>query len=505
MLGDPRSAVAPEVVGRIIPLGLVDDPEHQDQYPVSVDLEEGGGLLVFGAGGSGRTTLLRTLATTAAMRSTPDDLVVFGLDFASRALRSIQPLPHVAAVGTGDDLESVTRILALLANEIERRKGALAELQAETLTAYRERGGRLPRVLLLIDGFPALVGAFSGSSSTFGASLDQWLELTNRVILDGRQVGVHTVLTADRRAGVNSLLHAAVSNKVILRQSEEGGYADHGVPMTRARGLDLSPGRGLWQGGQLVQVATVSEQPDGAAQAAAISAIAASFDLPAGTQPALRTAPLPELVELTPEQRRATGLDVTIGVADLTDEPVSIDLAFANVLIAGLPRSGRSTAAMVIADALAAGGTEVWALGTSASPLASLSGVARSAFGKPEALVPLLDELCTVLESLPGEQPRCARRRRPRRPRGRRPQRLLGAHPAIRPRAGRRHDRDAQHQRLLHGPAAQRGPQGPPGALPPARRPRRAVPDDRRPASDPARHADAARAGGSSSSIAARR
>ena len=37
---------------------------------------------------------------------------------------------------------------------------------------------------------------------------------------------------------------------------------------------------------------------------------------------------------------------------------------------------------MVIADGLAAGGTEVWALGTSASPLASLSGVARSAFGK---------------------------------------------------------------------------------------------------------------------------
>src|SRR4029078_12519880 len=62
VLADPRATVAPELVGRIIPLGLVDDPEHQDQYPVSVDLEEGGGLLVFRAGGSGGATPRRTHA-----------------------------------------------------------------------------------------------------------------------------------------------------------------------------------------------------------------------------------------------------------------------------------------------------------------------------------------------------------------------------------------------------------------------------------------------------------
>ena len=47
----PRSRA--DHAGRVIPLGLIDDPEHQDQYPATVDLEEGGGLLVFGSGGSG--------------------------------------------------------------------------------------------------------------------------------------------------------------------------------------------------------------------------------------------------------------------------------------------------------------------------------------------------------------------------------------------------------------------------------------------------------------------
>jgi S-DNA-T family DNA segregation ATPase FtsK/SpoIIIE len=61
---------------------------------------------------------------------------------------------------------------------------------------------------------------------------------------------------------------------------------------------------------------------------------------------------------------------------------------------------------MVLAAAFIAGGTEVWAVGTSASPLASLPGLTQQAFGKPEAIAPVLDELCTILESLPGDRPK---------------------------------------------------------------------------------------------------
>ena len=201
--------------------------------------------------------------------------MIFGIDFASRALRSIEPLPHVAAIGTGDDLESVTRIIALLDREIERRKGALAELQAETLTAYRERGGRLPADPRPGRRLPDLTAAFSGGG--YGNPLDQWLEMFNRVVLDGRQVGIHVVLTADRRGSVNALIQSAIANRIVLRQSEESGYTDHGIPIARARGLDLPPGRGLWQGDRLVQFACVSDDADGASQAAAIADAAVTW------------------------------------------------------------------------------------------------------------------------------------------------------------------------------------------------------------------------------------
>ena len=304
----PEPTVAPELVGRIIPLGLVDDPEHQDQYPVSVDLEEGGGLLVFGAGGSGRTTLLRTHRHDRGHAATPDDLVIFGIDFASRALRSIEPLPHVAAVGTGDDLESVTRILALLQRDraTQGRAGRAAGRDADRLP---ERGGRLPRVLLLIDGFPSLVGAFSGSSSTFGASLDQWLELTNRC--DPRRTPGRRAHGADRRppgAASTRCSTSAVANKV--DPAPGGGGRLRATTASRWRGPGVSTSRpgaacgratGWCRSPPCPTRPTVPPRPQPSAR------LAASFDLPAGTQPALRTAPLPELVELTPEQRRADG------------------------------------------------------------------------------------------------------------------------------------------------------------------------------------------------------
>jgi S-DNA-T family DNA segregation ATPase FtsK/SpoIIIE len=399
---DPRGADALAAPGRLVRVGVIDDPEQQDQYPAVVDLEEGGGLVVYGSGGAGKTTLLRTIAASAALDGPPEDVVVFALDFASRSLRSIEVLPHVAAVGTGDDLEAVTRIIALLGGELDRRRSLLAEAQAETLTAFTAAGGHLPRILLLVDGYPNLAAAFTGGGYT--NPLDQWLELFHRVVLDGRQVGIHAVLTADRRGGVPALLQSAVANRIVLRQSDETGYGDHGIARTRARSLDLAPGRGLWQADRVVQLACVSSSGEGPAQAAALAALGAGLRSAAGggdAGPAIRTAPLPEVVESAPALGEAAAgpLTAALGLADLTLAPVAVDLAHSHLLVAGLPRSGRTTAARVVGEGLAAGGAEVWAVGGAGSPVAGLAGAARAVVGRADALRPVLDELLTLLES----------------------------------------------------------------------------------------------------------
>ena len=132
---------------------MLDDPAAQAQYPAVFDLEETGGLLIGGSGGAGKTTALRTAAMAAVADATPDEVTLFVIDAVSRSLVTLGALPHVAAVATGDDLESMTRVVKLLGAELDRRRPLLAALdvQAENLSAYLDKGRPLPRIVVLIE------------------------------------------------------------------------------------------------------------------------------------------------------------------------------------------------------------------------------------------------------------------------------------------------------------------------------------------------------------------
>ncbi len=157
-------------------------------------------------------------------------------------------------MATGDDLEAVTRHLAVLHDELVRRRRLLADAHAEHLTAYNERHDPLPRILVLIDGFGGFMstfgdGARGGLAMASAVPLESWIERLVTIVVDGRQVGIHTVITADRRNAVPARIHAAIGSRLIMRHADETGYNEHGISSMRAKALDLSPGRGLWDGG----------------------------------------------------------------------------------------------------------------------------------------------------------------------------------------------------------------------------------------------------------------
>jgi S-DNA-T family DNA segregation ATPase FtsK/SpoIIIE len=391
VLSDPACLVCCDEPGRTILVGMLDVPARQEQRPLLIDLEQGGGCLVFGSGGSGKTTLLRTVVAAAAATASPESIAVLGFDFASRGLASVGRLPHVVDVAGGDDLEAVTRHITVLEHEVARRRRMLADVNAEHLTAYHRHNRRLPRILLLVDGFGGATDVLGDSGGALSVG-ESWLDRLMRVIIDGRQVGVHAVITADRRNGVPSKLHAAISERIVLRQADEDGYSEHGVRLPAAAAPTLSPGRGRWQGDQEVQVAVVAVQHTAFDQQQALCALAAR--LGAATPDVLRSSALPDVVgSPTPAERGA--LRVALGVADVTGEWVDLDLTWSHAAVVGGPRSGRSTALASIAAGLRAT-ADVYVVGPSSSPLAG--SCRRSAFGRADRVLPLLDRLANLLE-----------------------------------------------------------------------------------------------------------
>ena len=172
--------------------------------------------------------------------ATPDEVALFVIDCASRSLGPLRDLPHCAAVATGDDLESITRVVVVLTAELDRRRALLSDLdvQAETLSAYLDKGHSLPRIVVLVDGYQNL-HAILGTVQPMAIGPLDWLAEFHRVVTDGRQLGIHVVLAADRRQAVPALMMSSIGLRLVLRQTDEQGYSDFGIPMAMSKGLEL--------------------------------------------------------------------------------------------------------------------------------------------------------------------------------------------------------------------------------------------------------------------------
>lgn len=386
------AAAADGDAGRLAVLGLVDDPERQAQHPAVVDLEAGGGLLVLGTGGVGKTTVLRTVAAGLAGQGDARAVQLYGLDFASRALLQMAPLPHCAAVATGDDPEKVTRILTVLADEVARRRVLLADAGAETLTALRAARGQpvVPRLVVLVDGYGGFQSSFDRPETY------EWVGLLQRLVPEGRPTGVHFVVTGDRRASIPSALLSAVSSRVILRMADSDEMALLGVPGKAAREAELPPGRGFLGGAEL-QVACVGGPGAGASQAEALATLGRALS----RRSKARAAPLPELPETVPAAAAAgaaapPGLLVVVGITDLTLAPATVDLGRGPFVVAGPAQSGKSTALGTVASGLR-GRAHLVGVGGATSPLAGLDLWDEAAFDR-SAGAALVEALAGRLE-----------------------------------------------------------------------------------------------------------
>lgn len=334
-----------------IPIGVVDQPDGQKQVREYFRPDRDGNLLFLGAGGSGKSTALRTLAAAAAI--TPGGGVVhaYGLDFANGALAALETLPNVGSIIPGEDEERTARLIAHLAALIEERAPRFAAVAAADIDEYRRLADRPdePRILLLLDGFTNFRTAYETSASA------QVYQRLQSILLDGRSVGVHVAMTADRPSAVPTSVLSAFQRRVVLRQSDEDAYRTLDVPRDILSATS-PPGRAIWEEtGQEMQVAVLIADEharagiaSAAAQVAALQSLGRALASRHQRPPAIRSLPsLVSVVDLPP----TVGGRPALGIGDATLAPVGFDPSGVS-LVAGPPQSGRTNALRWIATSL---------------------------------------------------------------------------------------------------------------------------------------------------------
>lgn len=373
--------------------GVVDDPDAQEQHVVSFQPDLDGNMAVYGTGGSGKSTFLRTLAVSAGLTVRGGPCVVYGMDFGARGLTMLESLPHVGSIIGGDDHERIGRLIRQLRETVDERAARYAAVQAGSIVDYRQVAGEPnePRILVLVDGMGAFRSAYEGSE------FNQLFEMFQSVATDGRQVGVHVLLSADRVGAVPMALASSIQRSLVLRLASENDLMTLGVPAD-GFGRTSPPGRGYLDDAE-VQVAVLGGSRSVAEQAAAVNRLAARLERESVVvAPGIRR--LPEQVPLG--SLPAVVGDASLPVFGVEDEqlgPVGFDPSIP-ILIAGPPGSGRSTAAATLVRSLQRATPEVTTilLAQRRSGLAGLELWSRSASGV-DAVESLAGELVSALEA----------------------------------------------------------------------------------------------------------
>jgi S-DNA-T family DNA segregation ATPase FtsK/SpoIIIE len=370
---------------------VADDPSNQQQSTFAFRPDEDGNMAVFGTGNSGKSTLLRTLCLAAGFTVRGGPVHVYGLDFGARGLQMLEQLPHVGSLIRGDDFERVSRLLSMIRETIDSRAAEYAKVGAGSVMQYRTITDTPdePRILLLVDGMGSMRTAYEGTEH------HRLFERFLSIAADGRQVGVHVIISADRAGAIPSALGSLIQRRVVLRMAGENDYAMLGQP---GDVLDSKspPGRGMCDGLD-IQVAILGDRPDLLSQDIAVRAFAAAMRN-SGASAAPPVNKLADDIWLDDLLMEIAGCPV-FGVDGETLEPATLPTD-GTFTLAGPPGSGRTTALIAIAASFRRWRPDARLVyfGSKRSPLASAVGWDLAALDMPEAV-----ELATKVAAFLGD------------------------------------------------------------------------------------------------------
>lgn len=195
-----------------VAIGIYDDPENQLQPEARLSLSDGN-VIIIGSAQTGKTTLLQTILRGIAERFTPEETSVYILDFASKILKIYSALNHVGGVLTDSDDERLKNFFKMIRREIEQRKDVFSQFGAGSYDAYREAGGTLPRMILMIDNLSAMKEV-----------VPEYEDAVLNVCREGLALGITVIATAKQTSGLSYRYMSNFAARLAFNCTETSEY-----------------------------------------------------------------------------------------------------------------------------------------------------------------------------------------------------------------------------------------------------------------------------------------
>lgn len=132
-------------------IGLCDDPENQNQFPLTINFAENGNHAVCGMVVSGKSTFLQSALYAIINKYSPEQVSIYALDFSSRMLGAFEGCPHFGGIMYENDTDRINKFFNMIESELRERKELL---KGGTYQQYvRANGQVLPSIIICIDNY----------------------------------------------------------------------------------------------------------------------------------------------------------------------------------------------------------------------------------------------------------------------------------------------------------------------------------------------------------------
>lgn len=170
-------------------------------------------VLIAGKTGSGKSSLLHTMITSAAMKYSPEQLRLVLLDFKKGVEFQVyaeSELPHADIIGIESKREFGVSTLEYLDRIMHARGEAFREWGVQDLPslARKKPDVSMPRILIVIDEFQELFVEDDKLSQQASMLMD-------RIVRQGRSFGIHLVLASQTLGGAYSLPRTTLAQMAV--------------------------------------------------------------------------------------------------------------------------------------------------------------------------------------------------------------------------------------------------------------------------------------------------
>ena len=213
-------------------IGEYDDPKSQSQGYVSLPLTTGGNVMIIGATGMGKTTLLSTLIYSTIINHSEREVNFYIIDLGTEKLRKYYRAPQVGDVLGINDTQKINYLFHMIQFEISKRQKYYSKNGGDFAMDVKKGSSVFPNIVVIIHGIEVF-------KETFSILYDETLGSITRSC---SKYGINFVVTSTTSSGISYALETNFSQTIMLNVNDPGEYEGHFLEKIVP---SKNPGRGL--------------------------------------------------------------------------------------------------------------------------------------------------------------------------------------------------------------------------------------------------------------------